>query len=132
MVSSPLTMLGGTSQQNKYIQVIEWILYFGLCGLSAFFMHGVLEKFFSGKTSFTLSEESIKELPTIILCFSKSDLRNIEYEYGTDFKIKLLTFYKNNSSYVFLKEGGNSTLLGETIRLEKITTMYLGNCYKIA
>ena len=72
MLSSPLTMLGGTSQQTKYIQVIEWILYFGLCGLSAFFMHGVLEKFFSGKTSFTLSEESVKELPTIILCFSKS------------------------------------------------------------
>ena len=132
MVSSPLTMLGGTSQQSKYIQAIEWILYFGLCGLSAFFMHGVLEKFFSGKTSFTLSEESVKELPTFMLCFSNSNLSNIEYEYGTDFKIKFQTSYRNSYPYVFLKEGGNSTLLGETIRLEKITTMYLGNCYKIA
>ena len=42
-----------STQQDKYFQVIEWTLYFGLCGVSAIFMNGVLEKYLSRKTSFT-------------------------------------------------------------------------------
>ena len=68
-------MLGAT-QQTKYFIVIEWILFFGLCGLSGVFMHGVLHNFFSGKTSFSESEEVMKELPTVVLCFSKGPYIN--------------------------------------------------------
>ena len=84
----------GTTHQTKYIQVIEWTLYFGLCGLSVFFMYGVLEHFFSGKTSFSQYDEPIMELPTIMLCFSKSDSMKTEYEYGSDFKILYKIYYK--------------------------------------
>ena len=76
-----------TTQQAIYFKVIEWCLFFGLCGLSAVFMRGVLNKFFSGKTSFTQSEDHIKELPTVTLCFSMPNTRMTEYEYGSDFKI---------------------------------------------
>ena len=61
-----------SAQQDKYFQVIEWTLYFGLCGVSAIFMNGVLEKYLSRKTSFTQSERPIKELPSVLLCFSNS------------------------------------------------------------
>ena len=89
----------GTTHQIKYIRVIEWILYFCLCGISVFFMYGVLDKFFSGKTSFAYYDESVKELPTIIFCFSKSDSTKTEYEYGSDFKILYQIFYK--PTYLF-------------------------------
>ena len=126
-------MLGKT-QQNKSIQLIEWTLFFGLCVLSAFFMHGVLDKFFSGKTSFNQSQEPIKELPTIMICFSKSNSRKIEYEYGSDFKI----YYERSTSARnlaynndFLKEGENTTTMEEIVYLEKIITKGMGNCFKI-
>ena len=87
--------------QTKYIQVIEWTLYFGLCGLSVFFMYGVLEHFFSGKTSYSQYDEPITELPTIMLCFSKSDIGVTKYEYGYHFKI----YYYDDLS--FNHEHGN-------------------------
>ena len=59
-------------------------------------MYGVLVKFFSGKTSFTQSEEPIKELPTIVICFSKPYLRKTQYEYGLDFKNKNFNIYHDS------------------------------------
>ena len=119
--------------QTKYIQVIEWTLYFGLCGLSVFFMLGVLDNFFSGKTSFSQYEEPIKELPTVMLCFSKSDSGSTRYEYGSDFKIQYEVLYMNTfrNQSDFLKEGENSAILEDIVYLEKITSLYMGNCFKI-
>ena len=122
----------GISQQTKYIQIIEWTLYIGLCGLSAYFMHGVLDKFFSGKTSVTQSQEPLKYLPTFMLCFSNSDLRKIKYEYGTDFIIQYHNFHNESARFISLREGENLTFMGENIHLEKITTFKMGTCYKIA
>ena len=112
--SSWLTMVG-TTHQTKYIQVIEWTLYFGLCGLSVFFMYGVLEQFYSGKTSFSQYDGPITELPTFMLCFSKSDSGVTEYEYGSDFKIKYEIIYKTDNVGAFLKEGENSTIMDEFV-----------------
>ena len=120
-----------TTHQTKYIQVIEWVLYFGLCGISVFFMYGVLDNFFSGRTSFTHSDEPVDEFPTIMLCFSKNNWGKAEYEYGSDFKIKYGGFYENGFQHAFLKEGENSTLMEEIIYLEKIMTISMGNCFKI-
>ena len=120
----------GTTRQAKYIQVIEYAFNFCLLGLSVYFMYGVLDKFFSGKTSFSQHDVPVNELPTIVLCFSnKYDSRNIDYEYGSDFKIEY-EFYKNGLHSVFLKEGEYSTLMEEMLYLEKITTT-IGNCFKI-
>ena len=96
----------GTTQHFIYFQFIEWSLFIGLCGLSAFFMHGVLDNYFSRKTSFAQSEESVTELPTITFCFPESNSPNIEYRYGIDFVIEYKLFYRNaNTDSIFLREG---------------------------
>ena len=115
--------------QVKYFKAIEWILFFVLCGISAVFMYGVLDKFFSGKTSFTQSESSIKELPTITLCFSNPDSRKTDYEYGSDFKIVYKSYNRQQS--IILNEGENPELLGKIIHLENLTTLYMRKCYKL-
>ena len=123
----------GTTQQTKTIKVIELALFFGLCGLSAFFMYGVLDRFISGKTSFTQFQEPIQELPTIMLCFSMFDSDETYYEYGSYFKIKYERYNESIEyfDHVFLKEGENSTIMDEIVYLEKITTLDMGNCFKI-
>ena len=87
------------SQQAKNFQVIEYILFFGLCLLSVVFMHGVLDKFFSGKTSFSQTEDYIKELPTIVICLNKPNSSKIEYEYGSDLQI----WYEMRSRHLFAR-----------------------------
>ena len=57
------------ARNSKYFKVIEYIFFVVFWGLSIYFMYGVLEKFFAGKTSISQSEEYIKELPSITLCF---------------------------------------------------------------
>ena len=111
------------NQQIKCLKIIEWFTFFGLCCLSAFFMSGVLDKFISGKTGFAQSEEPIKELPTITFCFSETKTSKlVEYEYGQDFKIEYRIWFGSDNNTVILKEGENSTLLGEIVSLNKITT----------
>ena len=119
------------TSQLKYFKVIEWTLFLGLCGISAIFMWGVLEKFFSGKTSFTQVEEPIKELPTITLCLSMPDSRKIEYQYGKDFEITYRISAENSRYSIILKEGGKSFIFGEELYLEKFITVHFKNCYKI-
>ena len=94
-------------------------------------MYGVLDKFFSGKTSFTQSEEPIKELPTIVICFTKTNSRKSEYDYVFDFKIKYRIADKDyNSEEIFLREGTNK-LFEEILWFEKVITLYQGKCYKL-
>ena len=119
-----------STKGGKCFKVIECTLFFGLCGLSTVFLWGALDKFNSGKTSFTQSEDPIKDLPTITVCFSNPDSR---FEYEHDFKINYQIMFANESnSSTFLKEGQNSTLSGEIIHLQKMITRFFGNCYKIS
>ena len=70
---------------KKQTKIIEWISFLGLCILAIYFMWGVMGKFLSNKTSFTQTEEPMKELPTIVFCSSKGafinhvDIREIGY-----------------------------------------------------
>ena len=116
----------GTSL-TKYIKITEWILYFGLCILSAYFMEGVLDKFFSEKSSFTQSEEPIQDFPVITICLSKS-----EFEYGFDFNMEYGFHIGKEFHSIFLKEGESLTILEKDVYLEKLITLYFGNCYKIS
>ena len=50
----------GTMQQAKYFQVIEYFFFFVLCGLSVYFMHGVLDKFFSGNIT-SINDANLKK-----------------------------------------------------------------------
>ena len=116
----------GTSL-TKCFKFIEWTLYLGLGILSAYFMWGVLEKFFSNKSSFTQSEEPIEDFPVITICFVKP-----EYEYGSDFVIEH-GFHKGNEfQSIILEERRTFTIFGKEVYLEKLITMDLGNCYKIS
>ena len=122
-----------STKEGICFKIIEWILFFGLCGLSAIFLWGVLDKFNSRKTSFTQSEEPIQDLPTIAICFSKPDSRKTEYQYEQDFKIEYKILLGNQSLYGnILREGINSNVFGEIVYLQKIITRYLGDCYKIS
>ena len=109
------------NQQFKCLKMLEWVIFFGLCCLSVFFMSGVLDKFISGKTGFAQSEEPIKELPTITFCFSETKTSKlVEYEYGQDFKIEYRIWFGSDNNTVILEEGKNSTLLGEIVSLNKV------------
>ena len=48
MVNTCVRLIGAT-MQAKYFRVIEYAFFFGLCGLSVYFMYGVLDQFFSGR-----------------------------------------------------------------------------------
>ena len=57
--------------KEKYFRYFEWVMFFGLCGLSIYFMHGVLEQYQSNDTSFKHSELPIEVRPTVVVCFTK-------------------------------------------------------------
>ena len=140
----------GIEQNSKYFKVFKYIFFVVFLGLSVYFLYGVLETFFSGKTSISQSEVSIKELPWITLCFINFNSRipkyeywlngrgaryeyvPTKYEYGPDFIIQyeiLDTKLKNSS--IFLIEGENAFIYGETVYLEKIIINQEGNCYNL-
>ena len=121
-----------TMKQDSYIKSLEWILYICFCCLSAFLMWGVLDKFISGKTNFTNSEEPLKELPTITLCFSNSDSTKTVYEYGQDFKIEYHFYTKDDKTSLLLIEGKNLTIFDEFVSLNKVISSKMGNCYKFS
>ena len=112
---------------NKYVKIIEWTLFFSLCGLSAVFMWEVLCKFISGKTGFTQSEGPILESPTLTLCFSLPETRNTTFMYQTDFKIKYIIVDQSidRVQSILLKEGHISPEVNFTPK--KITCS--PNCY---
>ena len=90
-------MLGTTQQTTKYYKIIEMILFMGLCILLAYFMWGVLDKYFSHQTSFNQSEEPINKYPTFTFClFDPGSYKH--YEYGTDFQI-IYGIWEGNSSF---------------------------------
>ena len=122
----------GTIQKAKYFQIVEYTFFLSLCGLSVFLMYGVLDKFIAGKTSISQSEKSLKELPSITMCFSKPDARITEYEHELDFTIQYgIIDRKLEDHFIYLKEGENSNLFDETIYLDKIITLRDGHCYNL-
>ena len=121
------------SKQDTYFKFMDWSFYLCFCSLSAFFMWGVLDKFISGKTSFAQSNEPIKELPTITLCFSADSIKT-KYKYGLDFKLsyKLKTTRDIVTSTVLIEGKNYLNELGEIVSFRKIISRRLGNCFKFS
>ena len=115
---------------NTKTKIVEWTLFFVLCIIATYFMRGVMEKYFSEKTSFTQTEKLMEELPTIVFCFSNKYSTSTKYEYGSDFKLSYVLWFGFESHNIFLKEDKNSTLLKEIVHLEKMRG-YFGNCFKV-
>ena len=99
--------------QEKYFQCFEWIIFFGLCGLSLYFMYGVLEQYKSNDTNFKHSELPIEVRPTIVVCFTKI-FENEEiidftekYRIGKDFVITYQSHYLNVEKTINIQSGLN-------------------------
>ena len=53
--------------KDKIFTILEWILFIGLGIVSGWFASGVLENFFSQKTSFAQYEKIVTEYPVIAI-----------------------------------------------------------------
>ena len=124
-----------TSTHAKYYTAIEWIFFIGLCGLALYFTEEVFLKFLEGKSSFSQSEESIKDLPSFTICFKKQNFSITNYEYGTDFAITYFMLFRDKSDYVVLEEGKklNLSIYGvkEVVHIDMVMTHDYGKCYRI-
>ena len=133
-----------TKLVEKFSKLIEWSLFGFLCGVSIFFIWGVIDHYFSGISSFAQSEQPVTELPTIVYCFlrGRGSGEYVDLQYGTEFTIEYKLSDYWGSKAVILKEGTNVTISlqhhhrnpqhnYETVFLEKLITLHLGTCYKV-
>ena len=91
--------------RGSVFQVIEWIVYFVLCGVGIYFiMQGnVLSKYFLKRKDFTQHEEYIFEHPTIVTYLEPSELTN-SLVYGKDYN---LSFWLDRNQSFALTIGTN-------------------------
>ena len=72
---------------NKIFKTLEWILFLGFTILAGWFASGVLEQFFSHKTSFSQYEKEITNYPVISIIFDRPalevNLTNVIFIYHT-------------------------------------------------
>ena len=77
---------------------LEWTLFLALSGIAIYFMfhgEGAIEKYTKRQTVVAVSQESIKQLPTLIFCFHLKVNRDYDV-FGKDIKI---WFQKSSSSF---------------------------------
>ena len=75
------------SQDDKVFKTIEWIFFIVFSIVAVWFASGVLEQFFSQKTSFSQHEETVTDYPVVSIVLlgyqaSEVNLNNIEIKYG--------------------------------------------------
>ena len=76
--------------QNKVFKILEWILFIGFIITSGCFASGVLQQFFSRKTSFSQHKEKVKDL------FDRSHNLSHYTLYPDVLKIKTIIIEKQN------------------------------------
>ena len=90
-----------TFSQYKVFKILEWILFIGFVIASGWFVSGVLQHFFSGKTSFSQHKEKYTDYPIVNILFyrkaSEVNLSDVKFNYGNDMDI----------SYQYLEIGEN-------------------------
>ena len=72
---------------DKAFKILEWIFFIGFSIVALWFASGVLEQFFSHKTSFSQYEEEVSYYPVISIFFydyqaSEVNLNNTKIHYG--------------------------------------------------
>ena len=127
-------------ETEKLCKAVSWLMFLGLCVLSAYFMYEVLDQYFSKDTSFKVTEEPLTNYPTITICFTRrkeswKDLLSIEsqfdnllgkgsFEYGKDFNISI--------GASLLVKGDNYIVgINETVTVESVANLFIGMCYKV-
>ena len=56
---------------NKVFEILEFILFIGFAIIAGWFAHGVLDQFFSQRTSFSQHEKEFTDYPVISMVFFK-------------------------------------------------------------
>ena len=56
--------------KDKIFNILEWILFIGLGIVSGWFASGVLDHFFSNKTSFSQYEEKVTQYPVVTIALN--------------------------------------------------------------
>ena len=75
--------------QDLVFKILEWVLFIGLSVASGWFASGVLEQFFSQKTSFAQYEEKFNEYPVISFILSQRKASEVNLN-------QVLIKYKSN------------------------------------
>ena len=114
------------SKMNKYFKFLEWICYFGLCGLAILLTWQVVSKFLEKESSFIQSRKTIVRAPTIALCFSP---KNLDYTYGLDFNISIYSSYTAYAKDISRRL--SLDLYKDKEKFQEIITSYSGKCYKV-
>ena len=60
-----------TISQHMIFKILEWILYIGLSIVAGWFASGVLQQFFSHKTSFSQYEEKVTQYPVVTIALNR-------------------------------------------------------------
>ena len=70
---------------DKLLKIIEWILFIGFIMASGWFSKGVLQQFFSNKTSFSQYKEKVTDYPVVYIVIqcpeSEINLSSLEIQY---------------------------------------------------
>ena len=105
-----------------------WMIFITLCVVSVFLTKEVIKKYLSFDSSFKTSEDSLTELPSVVICFMPS---NDSYSYDEHFAIyqgSFLDLFVSDREHYKLKLGDNPNF---KIHFSELLTTYSGLCYKV-
>ena len=110
--------------QNKVFKIIEWILFIVFIVASGFFVSGVLQQFFSRKTSFSQYKEKVTDYPVVSIILH----RNASEFDPSDVKIKYKT--SGMTDFQYLEIGRNNLLNNNFNKTERVNLENLENIWK--
>ena len=105
-----------------------WTILLGLCFVSLFLTKEVFLKYISFDSTFKSSEESLNDLPSIVICFSPSNNSFIFDERFTIHKANFMHLSPSVKEKYKLKLGDNPNF---ELHISELWTTYSGICYKI-
>ena len=116
--------------QNKVFKIIEWILFIVFIVASGFFVSGVLQQFFSRKTSFSQYKEKVTDYPVVSIILH----RNASEFDPSDVQIKYKT--SGMTDFQYLKLGKNNLQnnkfnKNETVNLENLENIWKSKGFRI-
>ena len=105
-----------------------WIIFLFLCVVSVFLTKEVIKKYLSFDSSSKTREDSLTDLPSVVICFMPS---NNSFSYDNHFAIykgSYLDLFVSDREHYKLKFGDNPKF---EIHFSKLLTTYSGLCYKV-
>ena len=109
--------MSGSIKPAILFNILNWVLFLGLCIAAIIFSAGVWEHFASEKKSFSQYEQTITHQPTVTICFGHRFFKYLSpaLEYNKNFVLAYIKF----DEPTVLNEGDQMTSRNETINLGK-------------